>query len=377
VQGFATDAPAPDRQGCAGLAADSRSRITTDDVLQDIDLTGRRVVVTGSTGLGETTRALATARRSPWPGPRAGRPPPSASTAVPVPSWAAGPGPGVAGQRAGVPRASSPSTTSTLINNAGVVACPQGVTEDGFELQFGTNHLGHFLLAVLLSPALVAAAPSRVVALSSAGHRRADVDLDDPGFATTEYEEWIAYGRSKTANALFALGFDQRFAAQGVRAFSVHPGVIATELSRHLTEATLNAMIASLPPGRTMAFKTVPQGAATSCWAATSPDLEAAAYYLEDVHIAEISDDPDSIGGVRLRSRPRPPGAVGAVRAPLGLAECSPRVTAGPSGHHVELTSPGPSSPDRAGGSVHGGRAEAGPVLVGRAAGSTAGRAAR
>lgn len=282
---------------------------TTDDVLHEIDLTGRRVVVTGaSTGLGEeTTRALAARGAAVTMAVRD----PQRGEAAAARIRAAVPGAELELRTLDLASLASVRTFAEgflaehdrldiLINNAGVMACPQGVTDDGFELQFGTNHLGHFLLAVLLSPALVAAAPSRVVALSSAGHRRADVDLDDPGFATTEYEEWIAYGRSKTANALFALGFDQRFAAQGVRAFSVHPGVIATELSRHLTEATLNAMIASLPPGRTMAFKTVPQGAATSCWAATSPDLEGrGGHYLEDVHIAEISDDPDSIGGVR------------------------------------------------------------------------------
>ena len=282
---------------------------TTDDVLAGIDLAGKRAVVTGaSTGLGEeTTRALASAgavvtmavrdqARGDAAAARIRAAVPSADLEVRLLDLAS-----LASVRAfAAAFLAEHDRLDLLINNAGIMACPQGVTADGFETQFGTNHLGHFLLATLLAPALVAAAPSRVVALSSAGHRRSDVDLDDPGFETTPYEPWIAYGRSKTANALFAVGFDQRFAGQGVRAFAVHPGVIATELSRHLTDETLSALISSMSSAREVRYKSVPQGAATTVWAATSPELEGrGGLYLEDCHVAELTDDPEVSGGVR------------------------------------------------------------------------------
>ena len=129
-----------------------------------------------------------------------------------------------------------------LINNAGVMACPFGHTVDGFETQFGTNHLGHFLLAALLSPALVRSPSPRVVTLSSAGHSRSDVDLVDPNFETTEYSPWIAYGRSKTTNALFARELARRGRVHGLLSFSVHPGGIVTDLGRHMTDDLMNEM---------------------------------------------------------------------------------------------------------------------------------------
>ena len=147
-----------------------------------------------------------------------------------------------------------------LINNAGVMACPKDTTYDGFELQFGTNHLGHFLLTNLLAPALVAGEPARVVELSSRGHRFSDVDLDDPDFERTEYDPWVAYGRSKTANVLFAVGFDARYRDQGVRAFAVHPGSIQTELGRHLTDESLSILMKALPEGQELEWKTDPAG---------------------------------------------------------------------------------------------------------------------
>jgi NAD(P)-dependent dehydrogenase (short-subunit alcohol dehydrogenase family) len=187
-----------------------------------------------------------------------------------------------------------------LVNNAGVMACPFGRTSDGFELQFGTNHLGHFLLTNLLAPALVAAAPARVVSLSSRGHRLSDVDLDDPNFEHTPYEPWVGYGRAKTANVLFAVGLDHRFADHGVRAFAVHPGTISTELGRHLTDESLAALVASMPSGQEMRWKSVPEGAATSVWAATAAELDGrGGLYLEDCSIAEPNDDPMMSRGVR------------------------------------------------------------------------------
>ena len=190
-----------------------------------------------------------------------------------------------------------------IIANAGVMACPQGKTADGFETQFGTNHLGHFVLVNRLAPLVKDG--GRVVVLSSAGHRFADVDLDDPNFERTPYKEFIAYGRSKTANALFAVGLDKRLKARGIRAMSVHPGGVPTELGRHATPearaelAKLGAAAgASAAPPITM--KTIPQGAATSVWcAAVAPADEIGAHYCEDCHIAQVTADPTSRTGVR------------------------------------------------------------------------------
>ena len=161
-----------------------------------------------------------------------------------------------------------------LVANAGVMASPQGATADGLETQFGTNHLGHFVLVDHLAPLLVRSAPARVVVLSSAGHRIADVDLDDPGFERTPYDPWVAYGRSKTANVLFAVELDRRLRDHGVRATAVHPGEITTELGRHLTEETM-ALMADRLGGRQMVFKTVEAGAATSVWAGVVADGDA------------------------------------------------------------------------------------------------------
>ena len=154
-----------------------------------------------------------------------------------------------------------------LFNNAGVMACPRGRTADGFETQFGTNHLGHFLLTALLYPALQAGEQPRVVTLSSGGHSRADVDLEDPNFDHTEYSPWVAYGQAETANALFARELARRAGSSGRLSFAVHPGVIATDLGRHLTDDLLKDMAEfarrrSADAGgggeaRGMAFKTV------------------------------------------------------------------------------------------------------------------------
>ena len=180
-----------------------------------------------------------------------------------------------------------------LINNAGVMACPLARTAQGFELQFGTNHLGHFLFTSLLAPALVAGAAqsgqdSRVIALSSAGHRFGEMNFEDPNYERRDYDKWVAYGQSKTANALFAVGLDARFRERGVRAFAVHPGVIMTELSRYMVPEDFELLRAAAPPGEEMTFKSVEQGAATSVWGATSPQLAGlGGLYLEDCHIAE------------------------------------------------------------------------------------------
>jgi NAD(P)-dependent dehydrogenase (short-subunit alcohol dehydrogenase family) len=286
---------------------------TTDDVLQGINLTGKRVLVTGvSAGLGvETARALA-AHGAEVVG--AARDLSKAQTATEqVRAQAANGGSlrliqldlaSLASVRScadGLLAAGKPF--DLIIANAGVMATPKGTTADGFETQFGTNHLGHFVLvnriASLMRPG------SRLVNLSSAGHRFADVDLQDPNFEHTPYAEFVAYGRSKTANVLFAVEFDRRHKARGVRATAVHPGGIQTELSRHLTAQAREALIASInasqPKGAApFSYKSIPQGAATSVWAACVADAEAiGGRYCEDCHVAEIVSIPGFRGGVQ------------------------------------------------------------------------------
>ena len=176
-----------------------------------------------------------------------------------------------------------------LINNAGVMACPQDYTADGLEMQIGTNHFGHYLLAVLLAPALEAGAkaagkPSRVVSLSSIGHRRSGVNFDDPHFRERPYDKWEAYGQAKTANSLFAVGFDQRFKDRGIRANAVMPGGIMTPLQRHMSREEMQAMGWINEKGELRAgFKTPEQGASTSVWAAIGDELEGkGGLYLEN-----------------------------------------------------------------------------------------------
>ncbi len=283
---------------------------TTDDVLDGIDLTGRHILVTGaSAGLGlETTRALAAHGAAVTMAVRDLTKGAAAMEEV----LAAVPDADVDVRPLDLADLSSIRTFAhgfvddhprldVLICNAGVMACPQGTTVDGFETQFGTNHLGHFLLIQLLTPSLVATGHARVVLLSSSGHRFSDVDLDDPGFERQPYDAWQAYGRSKTANVLCAVALDERLRDQGVRAFAVHPGGIATELGRHLTEETLQVLAdRQAQSSEPIRWKTIPQGAATTVWAATTPTLEGAGgLYLENCGVAEASADPNAAAGVR------------------------------------------------------------------------------
>jgi NAD(P)-dependent dehydrogenase (short-subunit alcohol dehydrogenase family) len=184
-----------------------------------------------------------------------------------------------------------------LINNAGIMAVPFAKNAQGFELQFATNHLGHFQLTARLWPALVAAKGARVVALTSRGHAFSTVDLEDPSFERQPYDKWKAYGRSKSANALFALALDDRGARHGVRAFSVHPGAVRTELARSIPEEEFSALRAANPRN----FKDLPAGAATSVWCATSAALdEKGGVYCEDVDIGEpVAADSKEPRGVR------------------------------------------------------------------------------
>ena len=193
-----------------------------------------------------------------------------------------------------------------VICNAGVMATPQGKTSDGFETQFGTNHLGHFVFVNRIAKLLKAG--SRVVTLSSAGHRYSNVDLDDPNFEHTPYEPWVAYGRAKTANILFAVEFDRRHKADGIRAAAVHPGGIQTELGRHMTPEMTQALVDRVnrqqAAGEAFRWKTIPQGAATSLWAGVAaPAEEVGGHYCVDCRVVtEIVDDPNANfmhGGVR------------------------------------------------------------------------------
>jgi NAD(P)-dependent dehydrogenase (short-subunit alcohol dehydrogenase family) len=286
---------------------------TTDEVLRGINLSGKRVLVTGvSAGIGvETARALA-AHGAEVIG--AARDLSKAEAATEQVRTQASKGGSLRLVRLDLASLDSVRRCADELNaegkpfdviiaNAGVMACPRGTTVDGFETQFGTNHLGHFVLvnriASLLRPG------SRLVNLSSAGHRYSDVNLEDPNFEHSPYAEFIAYGRSKTANVLFAVEFDRRHKASGVRAAAVHPGGIRTELSRHMTPEALAKLIkeidASQPKGAApFSYKSIPQGAATSVWAACVADAEAiGGRYCEDCHVAEVVSFPGLRGGVQ------------------------------------------------------------------------------
>ncbi len=186
-----------------------------------------------------------------------------------------------------------------LINNAGVMACPLGRTAEGLDTQLGTNHLGHFVLTARLIPQLLAGAPARIVNLSSSGHRLSPFRFEDPFFEKEPYDKWVAYGQAKTANVLFSIALDARFKDRGLRAFAVHPGAIQTELSRHMDQDDMKALLARRPANEPMKFKQVPQGAATTVWAATAPELEGqGGLYCEDCQVAKASDNPDQTSGV-------------------------------------------------------------------------------
>ncbi len=260
---------------------------TTGEVLAGVDLTGRTALVTGaSAGLGvETVRALQAAGCEVVGAVRdldKGHAALSAAGAdcdlVQVDLadlTSVRTGAEDAAQR--LPR------IDFLINNAGIMACPLMRTAQGFEMQLGTNHLGHFVWTNALVPQL--AAGSRIVNLSSRGHFRSPFRWDDPHFRDeSTYEKWKAYGQSKTANILFSVELDQRLSGQGIHAYSLHPGVIMTELSRHLTQEDAEGLAKVLPT-----FKSVEQGAATTVYACVAPDLPGGSY-LEDCHVAGPGD---------------------------------------------------------------------------------------
>jgi NAD(P)-dependent dehydrogenase (short-subunit alcohol dehydrogenase family) len=175
-----------------------------------------------------------------------------------------------------------------LVNNAGVMALPDlQLTSEGWEIQFATNHLGHFALALGLHDALAASGDARIVSLSSRGHLRSPVIFDDLNFASRPYDPWLAYGQSKTANVLFAVEATHRWAGDGITANAVHPGAIPTNLSRHMDPHAL----ADLRASGAFKYKTPEQGAATSVLVATSPQLEGiGGRYFEDCNEAVVVD---------------------------------------------------------------------------------------
>ena len=296
-------------------AREQLARPTAMEIVDGIDLTGKVCVITGATsGLGrESARALAAAGAYVV---LAGRSPDAlkdtdewirrvvdgahtTTTPVDLTSLAS-----VRAAAASIEDAVP--AVHVLMNNAGVMFTPFGRTEDGFEMQFGTNHLGHFELTRLLQPRLEAAGGARIVNLSSDGHRLGDVDLDDPNWHRREYDKFRAYGAAKTANVLHAVELDRRLRGSGVRAFAVHPGMVATNLARHMSREDVVA-VAKLPEQRhisaetdirKMEVLTPEQGAATQVWAAVSTELnETGAQYLGDCRIrsdvASYAVDPE------------------------------------------------------------------------------------
>jgi NAD(P)-dependent dehydrogenase (short-subunit alcohol dehydrogenase family) len=287
---------------------------TTEDVLAGVNLRGKRILVTGvSAGIGvETARSLA-AHGAHVVGAARDLVKAEAATAHVRKDAAAQDGnlELVALDLAslGSVRACADALLKVgkpfdvVIANAGVMATPFGHTADGFETQFGTNHLGHFVLVNRIAPLI--SAGGRLINLASSGHRFANVDLDDPNFERTPYDPFVAYGRSKTANILFAVAFDRRHRERGVRAAAVHPGGIQTELGRHMGAGNIQKMLDQMNQQLAAAgeapfqWKTIPQGAATSIWAGVvAPADEIGGRYCENCHVGEIVPDDVTISAV-------------------------------------------------------------------------------
>ena len=291
------------------VASPFDAKTQAGDVVRGVDLKGKTAIVTGaSSGIGvETVRALASA---------------GARVIMPVRSREAGE------KAAAEIRASTKNNAvevadldlgnyasvrafadafvkrglplDILINNAGIMATPERRIMGHIESQFGTNHLGHMLLACRLAPALAKGA--RVVALSSIGHRRSPIKFDDPNFETTPYEKWEAYGQSKTANSLFAVELNRRLEPKSINVYAVHPGGIMTNLQREMSKEEFKAFGWVDDAGKLNdRFKTAAGGASTSVWCATSPLLaEGGGVYCEDCNIAvAVPADDKGFTGVR------------------------------------------------------------------------------
>jgi NAD(P)-dependent dehydrogenase (short-subunit alcohol dehydrogenase family) len=279
---------------------------TTEDVLSGINLHGKRILVTGvSAGLGvETARSLV-AHGAFVVGAARDLVKAEAATAQ-VRKDAADHGGSFELVAADLADLSSVRACAdrllakgepfdVVIANAGVMATPFGHTADGFETQFGTNHLGHFVLVNRIASLIRAG--GRLINLASSGHRFSNVNLEDPNFERTPYDPFVAYGRSKTANILFAVAFDQRHREGGIRAAAVHPGGIQTELGRYMEPGQLQALVDQMnkqlaAEGKKFEFKTIPQGAATSVWAAVvAPADEIGGRYCENCHVGTLVAD--------------------------------------------------------------------------------------
>ncbi|HEX7730617.1 MAG TPA: SDR family NAD(P)-dependent oxidoreductase [Terracidiphilus sp.] len=280
---------------------------TTEEVLAGVRLDGKRILVTGvSAGLGvETARALVAHGAHVVGAARDLAKAERATAQVRAEAAANGGGfelieldlANLASVRACADAlVKKGELFDVVIANAGVMATPFGHTADGFETQFGTNHLGHFVFVNRIASLIRDG--GRLVNLSSSGHRFSNVDLNDPNFESTPYEPFVAYGRSKTANILFAVEFDRRHNSRGVRAAAVHPGAIPTELARYMAPGALEGMLKQMneqlaAEGKgPFEFKTIPQGAATSVWAAVVATTdEMGGRYCENCHTGSIVAD--------------------------------------------------------------------------------------
>ena len=287
---------------------------TTEEVLSGVNLHGKRILVTGvSAGLGvETARSLAAHGAQVVGAARDLRKAEAATTQVRKDAAAHGGSfelveldlASLKSVRACADRLRAQDEPfDVVIANAGVMATPFGHTADGFETQFGTNHLGHFVLVNRIAPLIRTG--GRLINLSSSGHRYSNVDLQDPNFERTPYEPFVAYGRSKTANILFAVAFDERHRKRGVRAAAVHPGGIHTELGRHIDPSRIQGIIDQMnkqlaAEGKApFQWKTVPQGAATSVWAGVVASAdEIGGRYCENCHIGNVVPDDVTISAI-------------------------------------------------------------------------------
>ena len=285
---------------------------TTDEVLSGINLKGKRIVVTGvSAGIGiETARTLAAHGAHVIGAARDLKKAEAATAHVRKDAEANGGSlelieldlGSLKSVRAAADKlVAKGEPLDIIIANAGVMATPFGHTADGFETQFGTNHLGHFVFVNRIAPLLRDG--GRLVNVSSAGHRFSNVDLDDPGFERTAYDPYAAYGRSKTANILFAVEFDKRHRTHGIRAAALHPGIIKTELARYTDPAAIEKRIQQINENLKaegkgpLQWKTLEQGAATSVWTAVVAGAdEVGGKYCEDCHVAKpMRDNIDNI----------------------------------------------------------------------------------
>ncbi|WP_157219000.1 SDR family NAD(P)-dependent oxidoreductase [Flavisphingomonas formosensis] len=296
----------PTQTGAPAVEPGFPEAVTAETIAAGYDLSGKRAVVTGAaSGLGRETARVLAAR--------------GAEVVLAVRDVAAGEKVAVrireAGGKATVEQLDLGDATSVrafadrvgrapvhlLIANAGIMACPEGRTADGHEMQFGTNHVGHFALTLLLLPALEQAAPSRVVVLSSGGHALGDIDLDDVNFERRGYDPFLAYGQSKTANILFASELDRRYADRGIRAFSVNPGAVATSLGRHMSPTVIADQ--GWDKIGEIRMQTPGEGAATQVWAAIGRELEGkGGLYLEECHEAPVAETDQPLHGVQPRA---------------------------------------------------------------------------